>query len=134
MKQIFTLLILIGLCPVSLGCIISPYQMTAMNSENLRDLSDVIFFGKLVDLETKKDGKQLAKFFVIKSIKGELEGRVEIRNEHLSSCFRGFQTLDSAYYIFATKSQFSGQYEVTNSSSNGFVPFEWAVGQKWEFN
>jgi len=108
--------------------------MTAINSENLRNLSDVIFFGKLVALETSEDGKQLAKFFVIKSIKGELEGRVEVRNEELSSCFRGFQTLDSAYYIFATKSQFSGQYEITNSSSNGFVPFEWAVNQEWEFN
>ncbi len=69
MKHIFTLLILIGLCPVSLGCIISPYKMTIMNSENLRNLSDVIFFGKLVDLKTKEDGKQLANFFVIKSIK-----------------------------------------------------------------
>lgn len=134
MKQIFTLFILIGLCPISLGCIISPYKMTAMNTENLRDLSDVIFFGKLVELKTNENGKQLAKFFVIKSIKGELEGRVEIRNEDLSSCFRGFQALDSAYYIFATKSQFPGQYEVTNSSSNGFIPFEWAVNQKWEFN
>ncbi len=104
-----------------------------MNSEKLRNLSDAIFFEKLVDLKTKEDGKQLANFFVIKSIKGELEGRVEIRNEDLTSCFRGFRTLDSAYYIFATKSQFSGQYEVTNSSSNGFVPFDWAVGQKWGF-
>jgi len=107
--------------------------MTIMNSEKLRNLSDAIFFEKLVDLKTKEDGKQLANFFVIKSIKGELEGRVEIRNEDLTSCFRGFRTLDSAYYIFATKSQFSGQYEVTNSSSNGFVPFVWAVGQKWGF-
>jgi len=88
MKHIFTLLILIGLCPVSLGCIISPYKMTIMNSENLRNLSDVIFFGKLVDLKTKEDGKQLANFFVIKSIKGELEWRMEIRNEDLTSCFR----------------------------------------------
>jgi len=134
MKKIFTLLILIGLCPISFGCIISPFKITAMNSENLRNLSDVIFFGKLVDLEINENGKQLAKFFVIQSIKGELEGRVEIRNEELSSCFRSFHTLDSAYYIFATKSQFSGQFEVTNSASNGFVPFEWAVNHKWEFN
>jgi hypothetical protein len=134
MKQIFTLLILLGLCPVSLGCIISPYQMTAMNSENLRDLSDAIFFGKLVELKTNKDGKQLATFFVIKSIKGDLEGRVKIRNEHLSSCFRQLQTIDSAYYIFATKSQIIGQYDISNSVSNGFVPFEWAVDQDWSFN
>jgi hypothetical protein len=117
-----------------LGCIISPYQMTAMNSENLRDLSDAIFFGKLVELKTNKDGKQLATFFVIKSIKGDLEGRVKIRNEHLSSCFRQLQTIDSAYYIFATKSQIIGQYDISNSVSNGFVPFEWAVDQDWSFN
>ncbi len=134
MKQILTLLILIGLCPTCLGCMLSPYKLTAMNSEKLINLSDVIFFGKLVELKTNKNGKQLSTFFVIKSMKGDLEGRVKIRNEHLSSCFRPLQTIDSAYYIFATKSQIIGQYDVSNSVSNGFVPFEWAVDQDWSFN
>ncbi len=134
MKQILTLLILIVLCPTCLGCMLSPYKLTAMNSEKLRNLSDVIFFGKLVELKTKEDGRQLATFFVIKPIKGDLEGRVRVRNEVLSSCFRPFRTIDSAYYIFATNSQTSGQYEVANSESNGFVPFEWAVDQNWGFN
>ncbi len=133
MIRYFAFLILLASYTHASGCIIDPYQATIMRSDQLKEQSDVIFFGKLVNLETSLEGKQVATFFVIKSFKGGLSGRVVVRNEVLSSCFRPFQTIDSAYYVFATESRSEGQYEITGSVSSGFVPLEWAVEQEWDF-
>ena len=119
-------------CANGFGCIIDPFQTTIMRVDQLKEKSDVIFFGKLVELETSDQGKQVAKFYVIKSYKGEVSGRVIIRNEVLNSCFRPFHTIDSAYYIFATSPKYNKQFEITDSVSNGFVPLEWAVEQEWD--
>lgn len=132
MKTI-TLFILLFISSSSFGCLISPYQRTAMNAEKLKELSDIIFFGKLVKFDIKPNGKQVATFTVIKSLKGDVDGHIQIRNEEISSCFRVFKTIDSAYYLFATKSNIPGQYEITSSNSNGFIPLEWAVEHDWSF-
>ncbi len=133
MKFFLIILITIGSSPISFGCIISPYQRAIMYSDDLKESSDVIFFGKLAELKTKESGEQLATFFVIKSFKGNLEGRVKVKNEILSSCFRPFQNLNSAYYIFGSMSGVSNIYEVGTSVSNGFIPLEYAVSQNWSF-
>jgi len=101
-----------------------------MYSDEIRKKSDVVFFGKLSELETKNTGEQTAIFTVIKSYKGDLKGEVIIKNEILSSCFRPFQTIDSAYYIFALKTDMPNQYKIPISTT--FVPLEAAVKFEWD--
>lgn len=126
MKNILTF-VLLFISSEGIGCIISPFQMVADQSEKLLESADVAFFGKLVLLETGTNGKQVATFLVIKHYKDNDSAYIEVKNESLSSCFRSFSTIDSAYYIFAKKVIGAEQYEITSSLNNGFMPLEYAV-------
>ena len=132
MRMILTILLILIFSSELQACIISPFKRTAMNSDEIREKADIVFFGKLAKLSMKSTGEQTATFTVIKSYKGNVTGDITIRNEKLSSCFRPFQTIDSAYYIFATKVKKSNEYEVFTSVSNGFIPLEAAIEYSWD--
>lgn len=114
------------------ACIISPSARVAMHSDEIRAKADIVFFGKVTKIYRKNTGEQTATFRVIKSYKGEMTRDIVIKNEVLSSCFVPFQTIDSAYYIFATKIPKSAYYEITSSSSNGFISLEDAIAYSWD--
>lgn len=128
------ILITLLVCAVSVdACIISPYHMTVTQSEEIRDKSDVVFFGKLSKLDTNKSGEQTAVFTIIKSYKGSLSGDVVIKNRFLSSsCSRPFRTIGSAYYVFALKTDDPGIYKIPSSAT--FVPLESAIESGWDLH
>ena len=131
MGKISILLITLLFSLQASACIIDPFVTVSMNTAKLRTSADIVFFGKLKAVLQNETGEQTALFTMIKPYKGDVKGDIVIKNEAVSSWFRPFQTLHSAYYIFATKTQYANQYEVTSSLSNGFISLEAAMALSW---
>ena len=89
------------------ACPINPWYHVAMDYERFLAKADVAFLGKLKSY--KKEGKygQLATFTVIKGFKSAPKSGEDIvvKNHHNASCSRIFHPIDSAFYVFATKTQ-----------------------------
>lgn len=130
MKLIILFLLIFS--ATSQACIIDPFKMTTMHSEDIRKKSDVVFFGKLVEVVMKDNGSQEAKFIVIKSYKGNAIGNITIENKELTSCFRHFKTIGSAYYVFALKTNKPNTFKIPTSAT--FVPLEAAIEYKWDIH
>ena len=118
---------------VSLACSIDPFVTTSRYADFLMEKSDIVFFGKLTALETSSNGAQQATFEVIKHIAGKNNEfhTIVVKNEHMTTCFRPFTTIGSAYYIFGSKSGSGNSYMVSSSAHNGFLPLEWVVENDW---
>ena len=131
MKILLTLSLLV-FSPIASACAIDPFKMTTINSEEIKKRSDAVFFGKLKEIVLKENGTQEATFFIIKTYKGNVSGNIVIENKELTSCFRHFRTVGSAYYIFALKTEKSNTYKIPKSAT--FVPLEAAIEFEWNIH
>jgi hypothetical protein len=130
MKSLHKWVVLVFICVRANACIISPFQITIHNSEQLKDESSIFFFGRLdsqsIDIVNKI---QLVKFTIIHSYKGDVSGQISIVNDLSSSCSRAFENPMSAYYVFAMQDSESNNYKITGSAT--FVPLDYSIEYGW---
>ncbi|WP_413662919.1 hypothetical protein ACG1BZ_17355 [Microbulbifer sp. CNSA002] len=130
MKHIVLTTLILAFSLTSAACPISPFKRVTLESDKFLEQSDVMFFGRLESEEIDSEAmEQTATFTVIKSYKGNVNGKVIIKNKLSSSCSRGFQVPQSAFYVYAKSTEKNAIYKISGFAS--FVPLGSAQELEW---
>lgn len=101
-------LILIVLClwsSATYACRVSPWVNVRNNFDSFKEKADVVFLGKLNNIEKLNSVSENVHLTIIKKVKGDIVvgQNITILNRHHTSCSHRFGPIDVNYYVFAKK-------------------------------
>ena len=130
MNKIFIFLYCALASAYALSCPVSPISRTAYYSDSILEKSDVMFLGRL-ESESREENSllQMATFTVLESYKGNVSGKVTVKNELRTSCSRAFKVVGQKFYVFALKTAKKNVFKMPHTAT--FIPLGNAEELNW---
>ncbi len=119
-KLIILLALFVTSVSTAQACAISPFYQITSDPNKYAEKSNVIFLGKVVEIEKSTFSLQIVELDVLDVIKGNPAKKIRIVNQLENNCSIAFGEENSRYYVFGNLE--NNQREIIMTGFPSFVP------------